>query len=133
MTLQSSVTIVIMFIIQVTGKYYKQFLALVSLTQKNRVNSMIIYHIYANLAVAAIKYQNMCSVKEELLSKINQIYYRGYFDQIHESGNCIQLTQVRNYLQTILKVSSIRKDCFQNKSKFTTEEPFTKHMNITNH
>jgi hypothetical protein len=25
----------------------------------------------------------------------------------------------------------IRKDCFQNKSKFTTEDHFTKHINIT--
>ncbi len=27
----------------------------------------------------------------------------------------------------------IRKDCFQNKSKFITEDHFTKHMNITIH
>jgi hypothetical protein len=101
------------------------------LTQKNRVNSMIIYHIYANLAVATITFHNMCSEGKELWSRINRIYYRGYFNQIHESGNCIQLTQVRNYLQKILKVPSIRKDCFQNKSKFITEDPFTKHMNIT--
>jgi hypothetical protein len=26
---------------------------------------------------------------------------------------------------------SIRKDCFQNKSKFITEDQFTEHMNIT--
>ncbi len=92
---------------------------------------MILYHIYANLAVATIKFQNMCSVRKELWSRINHIYYRGYFNQIHESGNCIQFKQVGNYLQKILKVPSIGKDCFQNKSKFITEEPFTKHMNIT--
>ncbi len=27
--------------------------------------------------------------------------------------------------------SDMRKDCFQNKSKFITEDHFTKHMNIT--
>ncbi len=26
---------------------------------------------------------------------------------------------------------SIRKDCFQDKSKFSTEDQFTEHMNIT--
>ncbi len=30
-------------------------------------------------------------------------------------------------------VTNIRKDCFQNKSKFITEDQFTKHMNITIH
>jgi len=30
-------------------------------------------------------------------------------------------------------LNSMRKDCFQNKSKFITEDHFTKHMNITVH
>ncbi len=29
------------------------------------------------------------------------------------------------------KIIVIRMDCFQNKSKFVTEDHFTKHMNIT--
>jgi hypothetical protein len=31
----------------------------------------------------------------------------------------------------IVDLNSMRKDCFQNKSKFITEDHFTKHMNIT--
>jgi len=31
------------------------------------------------------------------------------------------------------QISFIRKDCFQNKSKFITDNQFTKHVNITIH
>jgi hypothetical protein len=34
---------------------------------------------------------------------------------------------------TGLNIASIRKDCFQNKSKFITEYQFTKHMRVTIH
>jgi hypothetical protein len=36
-----------------------------------------------------------------------------------------------NLIKIIFLVIYIRKDCFQNKSKFITEDYFTKHMYIT--
>ncbi len=41
----------------------------------------------------------------------------------------------RNFLRTSSNIfnSYIRKDCWQNKSKFISEDHFTKHMNITIH
>ncbi len=38
-----------------------------------------------------------------------------------------------NMLNMLIVIILIRKDCFQNKSKFITEDHFTKHMNITIH
>jgi hypothetical protein len=35
------------------------------------------------------------------------------------------------YKCNVLALNLIRKDCFQNKSKFINEDHFTKHMNIT--
>ncbi len=34
-------------------------------------------------------------------------------------------------LNVLIVIILARKDCFQNKSKFITEDHFTKHMNIT--
>ncbi len=48
----------------------------------------------------------------------------------HRLGIIVNMRLGRSSLKW-MNSSFIRKDCFQNKSKFITEDHFTKHMNIT--
>ena len=52
----------------------------------------------------------------------------GWGPEQRESGKTVLYLLI---IITILISNIIRKDCFQNNSKFTTEDHFIKHMNIT--
>jgi hypothetical protein len=57
------------------------------------------------------------------LGKLKNIYYLTLIFDI--SYSLLRAQTNRDFEETL------RKDCFQNKSKFITEDHFTKHMNIT--